>query len=709
MTSNSEFSRDSAAQCIALILRLHGESVDAASLREHFETRCLQTKPNDVVAVLAECGFTAQTQWLNWKKLANAAVPAIVHLQSGGYALLAKVSGNEVLVQMPGDKRAAAMSKDDFEKVWSGEVMVVSKTPAGEVAEPFGFKWLFKSMMRYRTIFSETLAASAFIQLFALVTPLVFMLVIDKVLSHNSMSTLTVLLFALVVVTIFDVVLNGLRSYLMSHTTSRIDLDLAVRTFRKLLNLPLGYFESRRVGDTIARMRELETVRHFMTGSGLTLILDLAFVVLFLIVMFLFSKLLTLIVVIALPLFFMASYLMTPLLKDKLDDKYALGAENQSFLVEAVSGIETVKSAAAEPWLRQKWEAQMTAYNKAGFAGGTLATFTNQFINLLSKVLVVVLLGVGANLVMAGALTVGQLIAFNMLSGRVTAPIVRLSQIWQELQQMRISTERVADVLDAQEELSFAANRTMPPALTGQVAIEKMSFRYQPDGAEILKDVDVTVKPGQVVGIIGSSGSGKTTLVKLLQRLYVPEQGRITMDGMNLATIGGDWLRQQVGVVAQDCVLFDVSVRENIALGLPEASMEEITYAAQLAGAHEFIVALPQGYDTLVGERGGHLSAGQRQRIAIARALVSNPKILILDEATSNLDYESEQAIRENMKTICKGRTVFIVTHRISSLDQVDMVLTIEDGRIIEQGTPKQLLKKKGRYAQLHTIQMEGV
>jgi subfamily B ATP-binding cassette protein HlyB/CyaB len=522
------------------------------------------------------------------------------------------------------------------------------------------------------------------------------------VLTHRSMSTLDVMVLALLGVGLFEVVLGALRHYLLSHTTHRVDVELGAQLFRHLLHLPLPYFESRRSGDTVARMRELENARNFMTGAALTSWLDLLFAAVFLGVMFYYSVTLTLIVVAALPVFFAASWLITPLMRRKLEDKFALGADNQTFLVETVTSIETLKSHAVEGAWQRDWERRLCDYVTAAFESGHLGNATNQLIGLASKLLTVLLLYFGARLVIDGQLTVGGLIAFNMLAGRVNAPILKLASLWQEFTQMKVSIHRLADIMNAAAEPAFRPGRSTPPALRGRITFEHVGFRYAPQAPEVLSSLNLEIRPGEVVGVTGISGAGKTTLMRLVQRLYLPEKGRILLDGMDLSVVDTSWLRRQIGVVGQDTTLFNRSVRDNIALGNPALGMEAVVQSARLAGAHDFIQQLPDGYDTVIGERGSKLSGGQRARIAIARALVCNPQILLFDEATAALDYESERVIHDNMARICEGRTVLIVAHRLSTLRMADRILVLDHGRLIETGNHPELMKIKGRYASLY-------
>ncbi len=693
--------------CLLILARFHGRALDPVQIRHHFETGG-DIDAAHLARALREIGLSADIVTTAWERLGALPLPAILMLRDGGFAVLAKFADDAALVQYPGAARAEQLTRAEVEAQWDGRVVVAAPDLGAVQAARFGLHWFVQAVMKYRRLLAEVVGASFFLQVFALVTPLVFQIVIDKVLMHRALNTLDVLVFALIVVMLFEAVLGGLRAYLFAHTTNRIDVELGAKLFRHLLALPLSYFDARRIGDTVARVRELETVRHFLTGSALTLVLDLFFTVVFLAVMLYYSAFLTLVLIFTLPLFFAVSLVLTPWLRTKLDEKFSRGAENQAFLVETVAGIETLKGMAAEPAARRHWEERLAHYVAAAFEGGHLASLASQWINLISKALTILLLWLGARLVLEGGITVGQLIAFNMLAARVTGPILRIAQIWQDFQQMRVSLKRLGDILDAPTEPALHGGRPTPPAIAGHVRFERVGFRYRPDGAAVLHDVSFEAHPGEVVAIVGASGSGKSTLIKLLQRLYVPEHGRIFVDDVDIALADPTWLRRQIGVVAQDAVLFNRSVRENIALTDAKLDMARIADAARLAGAHDFIMELPDGYDTPVGERGNRLSGGQRQRIAIARALARDPRILILDEATSALDYESERAIQANMRNICVGRTVFIAAHRLSTVRGADRILTLERGRLVEQGDHDSLIDSGGRYAELYRSQEVG-
>ena len=641
-----------------------------------------------------------------WERLAKLTLPAIARHKDGHYFVLGKVDDDHVLVQDPLEKRPLSLPREIFEQAWSGELILFTRR-AGVLDElrKFDFRWFIPEILKHRKLLGEVLLASFFIQLLALATPLFFQVIIDKVLVHKGLNTLDVLVFGLIVVAVFEVLLGGLRTYLFSHTTHRIDVKLGANLFRHLLALPIGYFEARQVGQTVARVRELESIRQFITGSALTLTVDLLFTFVFFAVMYYLSPTLTWIVLGALPLYVLLSAVVTPILRARLDEKFNRGAENQAFLVESVNGVETLKSMAVEPQMRRQWEEQLAGYVRAAFRADNLGNIASQTAGLINKITYALLLWFGARLVMEGGLSVGQLVAFTMLAGRVSGPILRLVQLWQDFQQAGISVQRLGDILNARPEPGYNPNRASLPSLQGRVSFDQVTFRYQPDAPEVLRRVSLDVAPGQVIGIVGRSGSGKSTLTKLIQRLHVPESGRVLIDGVDLALVEPAWLRRQIGVVMQENFLFNRSIRDNIALSDPAASMEAVVQAARLAGAHEFIVELKEGYDSLVGERGSNLSGGQRQRIAIARTLLTDPRILILDEATSALDYESERIIQQNMHAICRGRTVFIIAHRLSTVRGCDNIIVMDHGQIVEAGSHHELLARQGMYARLHELQ----
>ncbi len=699
-------SRDSGAACLVLLLRFFGMPGDVESIRHEFGQSATPLETKDIIRAARKIGLKSRPIKSNWDRLQKTSLPAIAKLKDDQFIILGQITEDKILVQEPGINRPITLTRKEFEQKWDGDVILATRrVPLLGKGGKFDITWFLPVLLRYKKIFSEVLVASFFLQIFALVSPLFFMVVIDKVLVHRGLTTLDVLVFGLIVVSIFEVFLGLLRTYIFSHTTNRVDVELGAKLFDHLLKLPLAYFQARRTGESIARVRELENIRNFITGSSLTLVIDLFFTFVFFIVMYIFAPTLTYIVLASIPFYVVLSVVITPILRRRLEEKFQRGAVNQAFLVESISGVETLKAMAVEPQMQRRWEDQLAGYVGASFKTSHLSNIAGQSAQLISKLTLALTLYFGALLVVGGEMTVGQLVGFNMLSQRVIGPILRLANLWQDFQQARISVERLGDILNTPTEPRQSMTRATLPEIQGQVDLEGITFRYQPDTPEVLRRVNLKISPGEVIGIVGPSGSGKSTLTKLIQRLYIPESGRILVDGVDLAMVDTTWLRRQIGVVLQENILFNRSVRENIALSDPSISMDRILAAAKLAGAHEFILELAEGYDTEVGERGSTVSGGQRQRIAIARALVTNPRILIFDEATSALDYESETAIQRNMRDICKGRTVIIIAHRLSAVRNANRIITVEAGEIVEEGTHDELLAKNGRYARLYSLQ----
>jgi subfamily B ATP-binding cassette protein HlyB/CyaB len=704
MTIAPNFEADAGMMALVILLRFHGVGADLDQLSHRFARRAVGVE--EMLLCAKELGLKAGCHKTNWDKLSGTPLPGIAVLRDGNFLILAKLVGDKALVQSPTSSRPTLMDRADLESVWDGRLVLMTRRAGlSDLSRRFDISWFVSALHKYRHIFARVLVASFFLQLFALVSPLFFQVVIDKVLVHRSLGTLDVLVVGLVAISLFETILGILRTYVFAHTTNRIDVELGARLFRHLLALPVAYFQARRVGDTVARVRELENIRNFLTSSALTLVIDLFFTFVFLAIMFVYSSFLTFIVLGSFPFYIAISAMVTPLFRRRLDEKFERGAENQAFLVESVNGVETLKSMAVEPQMQRRWEEQLAGYVSASFRVLSLGNTASQLVQFVNKLVTAAVLYFGAKLVIDGSLSIGELVAFNIMAGRVSAPVLRLAQIWQDFHQARLSVARLGDILNTTPEPTYNPGQTALPAVRGEIAFEHATFRYRIDGPAVLHDISISVPPGQVVGIVGPSGSGKSTLAKLIQRLYVPESGRVLVDGIDLSVVDPSWLRRQIGVVLQENVLFNCSVRDNIALADRSMPIERIIAAAQMAGAHEFVLELPNGYDTILGERGSSLSGGQRQRIAIARALVMGPRILIFDEATSSLDYESERIIQQNMPLIARGRTVFIIAHRLSTVRGSDRIITIDRGRLVEDGTHDELINSGGRYASLHRLQ----
>lgn len=703
---------DTGLQALLIIAGLHGIAADATQLQHEFSPIAGPEGFNTQTLLLAarRLGLSARRVTQNPSRLDRAPLPAIGQDCEGSYFLLARFDGESsagprVLIQHPGEP-PQVMPLPDLLSLWTGELIFFkSKANYAGEASKFDFTWFIPAVVKYRRLLGDVLLISLVLQLIGLATPMFFQVVMDKVLVNHAMKTLNVVAIGLVCATVFDAVLAGIRSWVFAHTSSKIDAELGARLFRHLLALPISYFQSRRVGDSVARMRELENIRSFLTGNALTLVMDLLFSIVFLGVMFWYSPTLTAIVLISIPIYGVLSLTFIPVLRTRLNEKFTRNAENQSFLVETISGIDTVKSMAVEPRWIQKWEQHLASYVSSGLRVANVATVASGGVTLISKLVTAAIMWLGASLVIDGKLTVGQLVAFNMLASQVSTPILRLAQLWNDFQQVGISMQRLGDILNARSEV--AGQRTRLPRLSGAIEFDQTSFRYRPDTPDVIRGVNLKIQPGEVIGIVGRSGSGKSTLTKLVQRLYVPERGRVLIDGQDLSIIDTASLRHQIGVVLQENMLFSRSIRDNIALSNPALPIEAVIEAAKLAGAHEFICELPDGYDTLVGEHGTGLSGGQRQRIAIARALITNPRVLIFDEATSALDYESEKVIQDHMRHICRGRTVLIIAHRLSAVRDADRIVVMERGEVAECGTHAELSSRSGGiYAHLYQLQL---
>lgn len=697
---------DTGLRCLLQVARLHGIAADAAGLQHHFGRDAFDTQT--ILLAARKLGMKARLVRQSVERLDRAPLPAIAVGKNGGFFVLGKVdvtrSPVRALCQTPGQAPDIA-DLVALQERWSGELIyLTSKANFSADLAKFDFTWFIPAIVKYRKTLGEILLISLVLQVLGLVTPMFFQVVMDKVLVNQAMTTLNVIAVGLIAATVFEALLSGIRTAVFANTSSKIDVELGSRLFGHLLTLPISYFQARRAGDSVARIRELENIRSFLTSHAMTLVLDLLFSGIFLAVMFWYSVPLTWIVLGSIPVYLALSLIFTPILRARLNDKFNKGAENQSFLVETLGGMDTIKSMALEPRWQRKWDQQLASYVAAGLSTANISLVASGGVTLVSKLVTVGIMWLGALLVIDKQLTVGELVAFNMLAAQVSSPILRMAQLWNDFQQVGISMSRLGDILNTRTEM--ASSKTRMPALAGAIEFDQVSFRYQPDAPDVIRSLSLKIQPGEVIGIVGRSGSGKSTLTRLVQRLHVPDRGRICVDGHDIAIAETPSLRQQIGVVLQENTLFSCSVRDNIALSDPSLPMESIIAAAKLAGAHEFICELPQGYDTWVGENGTGLSGGQRQRIAIARALISNPRILIFDEATSALDYESERIIQDNMERIASGRTVLIIAHRLSAVREADRIVVMDRGQIAEVGPHEALLENiHGIYSHLNRLQ----
>lgn len=617
-----------------------------------------------------------------------------------GWKVFVQYSEGKVSVYDPKSLSLTELSVQSLVAEWDGTALLLRLPRQLRKPVRFGLSWFVPSVIKHSQQFKWVIVVSIMVQLIPLVAPVLMENVIDKVLVSRSLNSLEVLGIAIVALAVFEPLFSYLRSWIFSHLISKVNSELMSRLFSHLIRLPLQYFQARQTGEIIARVKEMDQIRQFLTGSALTLILDLAFVLVFLGVMLAYSAELTLVVVVSLFIYFVFWLSIGPGIRARVTREYEVGADNTAFLAETITGIETVKTTATEHRFDHAWQRHLSQYNRALIRARILGIAAGQGIGLVQKLTSVLLLWWGVNQVLKGELTPGELVAFNMLSGHVTQPILRLAQIWQDFQHTLISLRRIGDILDEETE-NAAQGLASVPGVSGEVEFEQVRFRYSADAPEVLKNTSLTIAPGEFVGITGPSGCGKSTLTRLLQRLYVPDSGKVSVDGMDLAIADPVSLRRNMSVVLQQSVLFSGTVAENITISHPHATQAEIEAAAQLAGAHSFITQLAQGYETQVGEKGARLSGGQRQRIALARALITQPKILIMDEATSALDYESEAAILANMASISHGRTLISIAHRLNTLRHADRILVMDKGQIIEHGSHTHLLQLGGVYARL--------
>lgn len=707
MTKN-EYSELTAFLIFSKLKDISTNQVELTELAEQFQTR------GEVLLLQIgryyglKCKLARVTP-KKWKKKTVSTLPYLAKGKDGDFFLMLAYREESVVALFPAETTPRVLSQEELWEIWEGDgIWMVKKGESASEQARFSFRWFIPTILKFKKEFVQVLLAVFLVQCLGLLTPIMTQVIIDKVLSHRTLATLYVLALGIGLVYLFELILSLAKNYLFTHTTNRIDVLLSSKLFAHLFSLPLSYFESRRAGETVARVQELNHIRQFLTGTPLSTLIDDLFITVYLVVLFLYSTSLSWVVVASVPFYIILSLIVTPLFRKRLDEKFYAGAQTSSFLVESIQGVQTVKSFALEPKFESKWGELQADYVKASYKTAMLAGTSGTIAQYIQKMCDLIVLYIGAQMVMAGQFSVGQLVAFRMLSSRISGPVLRLVQLWQEYQQASLSVTRIGDIFNSPREVEASSAKGQVLRLQGSIEFDHITFRYRLNTPEILRQLSFSIEPGRMIGVVGRSGSGKSTIAKLIQGLYRPEMGRVRIDGMDTSLLDPKQLRKQIGVVLQENFIFNGTVRDNIAIHYPTASVEEVILAAKRAGAHDFILALPNGYDTIVGEKGQGLSGGQKQRLAIARAIIADPPILIFDEATSALDYESESIIQQNLKAICQGRTVIMIAHRLSTLRDVDAIMVIDNGRIDSFGCHEDLLKQKGLYASLYEKQVKG-
>ncbi len=707
-------------QCFVLCARQHG--VDLAMERLSHDYAIGEEKPDDALLfrMARDHGLKAKASHLSWRDLQKLGqgFPVIARLKNGNSVILAGVGnidpetgqtteagGQEVahvLDPLADRPEVMTLERERFEAAWDGSVLLLKRHHLGEDENrPFSFAWFVPEIKKQRSLFIEVLVIALFMHAIALAIPIYMQVVLDKVLGNQAFATLYVVTAGIALALLFNAVLGYVRQLLILYASSRIDIRLSTRVYAKLLSLPLAFFQHHTAGTLSRHLQQAGSIRQFLTGKLFGTFLDATALLLFLPVLFSYSPLLAFIVLGFSGLIGLNMVLLSGSYKKRLADLYQAEGDKQSMLVESISGVETVKALALEPQRKRRWDGVAAKAVQTQFEVGKLSALTGQISTLLQHLMIVTIVFVGVNLVLDGSLTAGGLIAFNMLSGRVSGPLVALVSLVQDYQQTALSVRMLGSVMNQTSEQEI---RGATPVLHGAVSFDKVAFTY-PDGPTVLKDVSVTVPQGQIVGLIGRSGSGKSTMTKLIQGLHRPQTGSLRFDGVDIRQIDLAHLRTHIGIVPQSSFMFRGTIRDNIAAARPDASLEEVLMAARLAGAYEFIEKQKHGFETMLEEGASNLSGGQRQRLAIARAILRQPAILIFDEATSALDPESEMIVQGNLSRIAEGRTMFLVTHRLSQLVDVDRILLLDDGRIVGDGDHRSLLAQNALYQTLWTQQ----
>lgn len=690
--------------CLSLCAQFANISIDINAICNKYALKDSEPSIYELAKIAKDNDFKVKIKKLNLKNLHLYKAPFIFLKKDLTYFVVLKLDfNNQQALIFDGGKEARQISYEELHNLSSDKILILAHKLLNDSVK-FGFSWFYKRMLSYKGIVLQILLASFVMQLFGLVTPLFTQVVLDKVLLHHSISTLNVIAFAFFSVIVFESLLSLSRNYIFTHTTTKIDAKLGSELFTHLLLLPMVYFENRKVGNIAARIRELDNIRDFIANKSVSVILDLLFSIVFILMMLLYSVKLTFVSLAFVICIALIYFFITPILRARLEDKFQMGAASNSYLVESITGMQTIKSLAIEGSMKKYWEDYLAKYLKSSFNLSNLSNIASTFANSLQKLMTLAILYFGVGLVIDGSLSVGQLIAFQMFANQFSAPIMRLVSLWNELQQAILSVDRLGDILNTPQEQTTNKPISLNQ-VSGNIKFDNVSFKYSLNSNYVLNNLSFNLQANKSIGIVGRSGSGKSTITKLIERLYIPNEGSIYIDGIDLRHLNPYVLRSNLGVVLQENYLFSGSIKENISLSKPSASMQEIINVCKIAGAHDFISELSAGYDTLVGERGSALSGGQRQRIAIARALLHNPRVLIFDEATSALDYESEKIITSNLSLIKQNKTFIIIAHRLSTVKDCDEILVLDKGNLVECGNHTKLMELNGYYAHLYKQQ----
>ena len=699
------------------IARHHNTPADIREIMHEYAVGEEEVKDDLFLEIAANCQFKLKKVRLSWEELqkSGSVFPCIAVKPNGKYAVMCGFrnhpeNGPEAAVVDPDTDQYSTPDKflfftrEDFAKTYGDTFILLKKVyRLSDEEQPFSLRWFIPEFIKNRRIFGEIALMVLLLTVFSLVIPLFFQIVVDKVLVNGAMFTLNNLGIGILIVVIFNALVNYVRSYLLLFATNKIDISTATKTFTHLMKLPVDFFDQVPSGVLLKHMQQTEKIRGFLSGNLFFTILDLFALCIFIPFLMVYSMTLTAIVLaFSLLMALVIACLIKPFQR-RLDELYQAEGKRQSMLVESIHGVKTVKSLALEPVERKIWNDSSAYAIKSYFRVGKISMTAQSISQMLEMMMTICVIWVGAHLVFDHTITIGALIAFQMLANRVTGPLVKMVGLIHEYQQIALSVRMLGVVMNTPPEPMGGGVRN---ALKGGIEFDRVSFRYKPDLPLAVRDFSLNIQPGQTIGFVGRSGSGKTTLTKLLQGLYNVQQGIIRIDGIDIRELDKAHLRRNIGVVLQENYFFSGTVRENIALPKQNASLEEIIYAAKLAGADEFVQKMPRGYDTVLEENAANLSGGQKQRLAIARALLTNPPILIFDEATSALDPESETVIRHNLKAIARGRTVLIVSHRLSIVSHADRIAVIDNGAMAAVGTHRELVEQPGIYQDFWRQQM---